>query len=161
MSFQNAAALWLLPPLVGILLLLYLLKMRRRDVRVPATFLWPERVDEVRANALIQRLRPSWLLVLQLLALSMVVLAFARPQTQQRGLAGNATVIVLDASASMSATDVRPSRFEEAVRIVRDTIQSSRPGDRLSLIEAGTTPRVVFPLGNDSARQLLALESVQ
>jgi hypothetical protein len=161
MSFQNAAALWLLPPLAGIVLILYLLKMRRRDVRVPATFLWPDRVDEVRANALFQRLRPSWLLLLQLLALSLAVLAFARPQMQQRGLAGNATVIVLDASASMAATDVHPSRFEEAVRMARETIQSSRAGDRVALIEAGTSPRVVFPLGNDPARQLLALEQVQ
>ena len=66
MSFQNAAALFWLLPLGGIVILLYLLKMRRRDVRVPATFLWPARVEEIRANALFQKLKPSWLLFLQL-----------------------------------------------------------------------------------------------
>jgi hypothetical protein len=161
MSFQNPGALLWLLPLAGAVLVLYLLKMKRRDVRVPATFLWPNRVDEVRANALFQRLRPSWLLFLQLLALSLAVLAFAKPQTQQRGLTGEVTVIIVDSSASMSATDVRPSRFEEAKRLAREAIQSARASDRIALIEAGPTPRVVFPLGNDPARQLLALDTLK
>jgi hypothetical protein len=140
---------------------LYLLKMRRRDVRVPATFLWPEQTEEIRANALFQRLRFSWLLVLQLLALTLIVFCLARPQSSQRGLTGEVTVLVLDSSASMGATDVKPSRFAEAKRLAREAIQSAKPGDRISLIEAGPTPRVVFPLGNDPARQLDALDGVQ
>lgn len=160
MTFVDPAALWWLAPLGGAIVLLYLLKMRRRDLRVPATFLWPEKVEEVRANSLFQRLRPSWLLFLQLLALLLVVSAFARPQSLQRGLTGKVTVIVLDASASMSATDVKPSRFEVAKRAAEDAIQSARAGDRVALIEAGPTPRVIFPLSNDPARQLLALKPV-
>ncbi len=161
MSLQNVPALLWLLPLGTIVVLLYLLRMRRRDVRVPATFLWPARTDEVRANALIQRLRFSWLLVLQLLALGLVVFALARPQTQQRGLTGEVTVLVVDTSASMGATDVKPSRFHEARRLAREAIQSARPGDRLALVEAGPTTRVVFPLGNDPARQLRALETLR
>ncbi|MGV3616177.1 MAG: vWA domain-containing protein [Fimbriimonas sp.] len=161
MTFQNPAALFWFLPLAGIVVLLYLLKMRRRDVRVPATFLWPARTDEVRANALFQRLKPSWLLFLQLLALGLAVIALARPQTSQRGLAGEVTVIVLDASASMSATDVKPSRFEEARRLAREAIQGAGATDRIALIEAGPTPKVVFSLGNDPARQLRALDTVE
>ena len=160
MSFQNPAALIWFLPLAGIVVLLYLLKMKRRDVRVPATFLWPSRVDEVRANALFQKLRPSWLLFLQLLALSLAVLAVAKPQSQQRGLTGDVTVLVLDVSAGMSATDVRPSRLDEARKVAREAIQSAKASDRIALIEAGPTPRVVFALGNDPARQLLALDQV-
>ncbi len=160
MSFQNPAALLWIVPLAAIVVLLYLLKMRRRDVRVPATFLWPARTDEVRANALFQRLKPSWLLFLQLLALLLVCVSLARPQTMQRGLTGEVTVIVLDTSASMSATDVKPSRFAEARRLAREAIQAARASDRIALIEAGPTPRVVFPLGNDPARQLRSLDGV-
>src|SRR3954470_14408010 len=116
--------MWLLP-LAGIIILLYLLRMRRRDIRVPASFLWPERTDEVRANALIQKLRFSWLLVLQLLALTLVVFAVAKPQTKQHGLAGEVTVLVVDASASMGATDVKPSRFEEAKRLAVGAIKGA------------------------------------
>lgn len=161
MSFQNGSALFWLVPLGGIIILLYLLKMRRRDVRVPATFLWPAKVEEIRANALFQKLKPSWLLFLQLLALSLAVFALARPQTQQKGLTGEITVLVIDSSASMSATDVKPSRFDEAKKLAREAIQSAHPGDRLALIEAGATPKVVFPLSNDPAKQTRLLETLQ
>ena len=154
MSLQNFSALAWLVPLAGIIILLYLLRMRRRDVRVPATFLWPERTEEIRANSLFQRLRFSWLLILQLLALALVVFALARPQTQQHGLIGEVTVLVVDASASMGATDVLPTRFDEAKRLARDAVESAKVGDRIALIEAGPNPRVVFSLSNDPAGQV-------
>ena len=161
MSFQSLGALGWLLPLGGVIIALYLLRMRRKNVQVPATFLWPERTDEVRANALFQRLRFSWLLLLQLLALALFVFALARPQTLQKGLAGEVTVVVLDASASMGATDIEPTRFDEAVKIVRGMINSANVGDRLMLIEAGAMPRVVFPLSNDPAAQRRAMSSVR
>lgn len=157
MSLQNPAVLFALLPLAGFLVLLYLLKIRRQDLLVPATFLWPTRTDEVRANTLFQRLRFSWLLLLQLLAVMILVAALARPQTRQAGLSGRVTVFVLDASASMGATDVAPSRFEEGIRLVRDAIHNAAAGDRLALIEGGPTPRVVFPLSSDPSRQIAAL----
>lgn len=160
MSFANATALWLLPPLAAAIIALYLLRMRRRELRVPATFLWPSRTDEVRANALFQRLRPSWLLFLQLLALTLIVVPLARPQIRQTGLTGEVTVLVLDTSASMGATDVKPSRFAEAKRLAREAISSAKPGDRIALVEAGPVPRVVFPLGNDFAKQLSILDNL-
>ncbi|MBS1723354.1 MAG: BatA and WFA domain-containing protein [Armatimonadetes bacterium] len=152
--------LWFLP-LGAVIVALYLLRMRRRDVQVPAVFLWPERTEEVRANSLFQRLRFSWLLLLQLLALLATVLALSVPQFLQRGLAGKVTVVVLDASASMGATDVAPSRFLVARGLVADMIGTAAPGDRLALIEAGPVPRVVFPLSSDPTRQRDLLRTVQ
>ena len=159
MSFQNPAALLWLLPLWGVIIALYLLRMRRRDVQVPATFLWPERVEEVRANALFQRLRFNWLMVLQLLAVLVLVVALAKPQTRQAGLTGDVTVFVLDGSASMEATDVAPNRFAAAKDQIRQAILGARAGDRMALIQAGTTPKVLFPLGNDPSRQLRILDA--
>lgn len=161
LSFGNPGALVLFLPLAAVVVALYLLRMRRRELRVPATFLWPAQTEEVRANALIQKLRPSWLLFLQLLALALAVFCLARPQTRQRGLAGEVTVFVVDSSASMGATDVRPSRFAEAKRLAKEAIESTRPGDQIALVEAGPVPRVVFPLGNDPPRQVSALDALE
>jgi hypothetical protein len=146
----GAALLWLIP-LGGAIVLLYLLKMRRRDVRVPATFLWPALTYEVRANSLFQRLRLSWLLFLQLLALCLLLCGLARPQVRTPGLAGEVTVIVIDASASMGATDVSPSRFDVAKSAAQNILSTMRPGDRACLIEAGPVPRVACPLSGDVA----------
>jgi Ca-activated chloride channel homolog len=160
-TFANAGALMWLIPLGGAIILLYLLKMRRKDLRVPATFLWPAMTYEVRANSLFQRLRFSWLMVLQLLAILLIILGMARPQVRQQGLGGEVTVIVLDTSASMSATDVAPSRFDEGVRAALAIINSARVGDRVSVIESGPSTRVVFPLSSDPAKMRRTLQGVE
>lgn len=157
MELQSASALWWLLPLAAIIIVLYLLRMRRQDVRVPATFLWPRITADVRANAPIQKLRITLLLILQLLALTLLVCALANPLRRERGLRGRTTVLVLDASASMGATDVVPSRFDEARRRIRAVVGALGSGDRCALVEAGPTTRVIFPLSNDRPRMLSAL----
>lgn len=152
--------LWALP-LAGIIVSLYLLRMRRQDVRVPATFLWPEHTEEIRANSLFQKLRFNWLMILQLLIACLLCFAFAQPQIRQEGLLGETTVIVIDTSASMRATDVSPSRFDSAVDLVRSAINTSKPTDRFALIEAGAIPRVTFSLSNDPAKQREALNGLK
>ncbi|RYG41926.1 VWA domain-containing protein, partial [bacterium] len=61
----------------------------------------------------------------------------------------------------MGSTDVAPSRFDAAKKLAREAIQSSSGGDRIALIEAGPSPRVVFPLGRDAARQVRDLEDLR
>lgn len=161
MNFVNFAAFAWLIPLAGAIIVLYLLKMRRRDVRVPATFLWPPLIYEIRANALFQKLKFSWLMVLQLLAVSLIILGLTRPQCREQGLGGEVTVLVLDSSASMSATDVSGSRFNQAKATALSVVNSVRSGDRVALIEAGPTPRVVFPLSSDAGKMRRALGSLE
>lgn len=161
MSFATGSALVWLAPLAGAIVLLYLLKMRRRDFVVPATFLWPAMTYEVRANSLFQRLRMSLLLFLQLLALALVVFGLARPQARERGLAGEVTVLVLDTSASMQADEGGQTRMEQAIGLCRRVIDSARAGDRVALIEAGAAPRVVFSLSSDPGRMRSALAGVR
>lgn len=161
MTLQTPSLLWWLVPLFGAILVLYLLKMRRRDVRVPATFLWPSLTADVRANAPFQRLRPSVLLFLQLLIAALLVFGLANPLRKAHGLHGRATVVVLDAGASMAATDVSPTRFEEARRRVAGIVETMNSGDLLALVEAGPTTRVVFPLSGDRPRMLAALKNLQ
>lgn len=161
MNFVHPEALlWLIPP-AAIIVVLYLLRMRRKDMRVPATFLWPSMTYEIRANTFFQKLRFNWLMVLQLLALTAIVVAAARPQVRERSLSGSATVIIIDASASMNATDVKPTRFSEALKQASTIMSAARPGDRVALIEAGPVPRVASALSNDPAKVRLALNSLQ
>ncbi len=160
MSFQSLASLWWLAPVLGAIIALYLLKMRRTDVRVPATFLWPRITADVRANALFQKLRFSLLLLLQILVACLVIVALADPTRTVHGLSGSATVIVLDSSLGMNATDVSPSRYVFAEKRVQGIIDAMSGTDRLALIEAGADTRVVFPLSNDHAMMTRALRQI-
>jgi len=84
-----------------IIVAFYMLRLRRRDMPVGSTFLWQQLVRDVEANAPWQKLRFSWLLLLQLLIALVAVLAAARPfATVSSDLAAN-VVLIIDTSASM------------------------------------------------------------
>ena len=66
-------------PLLGVILVLYLLRLRRPLAPVASLHLWSVLTRDREANTLWQRLRVSLLLLLQLLALLALILALARP----------------------------------------------------------------------------------
>src|SRR5437870_7034239 len=92
----------------------YLLKRKRVVKLVSSTLLWQKFLAETQASAPFQRLRKNWLLILQLILLTLAVLALSRPFFATRIKPPQLTVVILDASASMQATDEEPSRFEKA-----------------------------------------------
>jgi hypothetical protein len=91
--------------LLPVIVVLYLLKLKRRPVRVSSTLLWRRSVQDMVANAPFQKLRNNLLLWLQLLALLLLVLALARPVgTLGRGQS-ETIILLLDLSASMQTVE--------------------------------------------------------
>src|SRR5579884_949318 len=103
-------ALFLMPFFV---LLLYFLKMKRQPQRVPSTFLWKKSVEDLHVNSLFQWLRQNVLLLVQLLTLLVLTSSVLAYEYHGRG-GGQRYILIIDNSASMSATDVQPSRGEGA-----------------------------------------------
>ena len=106
----------LLGLLAGPIILLYMLRLRRREMMVSSTMLWQKLLRDREANAPWQRLRRNLLLFLQLLILACLVFALARPYIPVPTVATGNVVVLLDASASMQSTDETPTRFEKARR---------------------------------------------
>src|SRR2546425_8629028 len=99
------------------LLILYFLKLRRREMAVSSTLLWRKAIQDLQVNAPFQRLRRNLLLLLQLILLALLLLALSRPVSNYTPGPGKTTVILIDRSASMSAKDVDGhSRLDEAKR---------------------------------------------
>jgi len=128
---------------VPVLLLLYFLKLKRQETIVSSTLLWKRAVQDLQVNAPFQRLRRNLLLLLQLLALTAMLLALAGPVLAWKGGPGKRYVLLIDRSASMNATDVEPSRLDAAKKQARTFVESMRGGALVSLRDTSDNAMVV------------------
>ena len=132
--------LWALPLLGGIIAL-WMLRLKRQDVTVSSLYLWNTLLQETQANAPFQKLRRNLLLFLQLLTAFLLVFALARPFVYGQSFTGHTVVIILDTSASMNATDVRPTRLAAAKAAADGFIdQEMRLGDVATVLTAANKP---------------------
>jgi hypothetical protein len=151
--------LWLLP-IAGMIVAMYILKLRRRDVTVSSTFLWRQVIRDVQANAPFQKLRKNLLLLLQLLAALMLVLILSQPIWRSRGLGGRSIVLVLDASASMLTTDENGSRMDAARQRALQIIGEMKPQDQVMVIAASARPEAVTGFSSDRSVVSRAINSL-
>jgi hypothetical protein len=110
-----------LPPLLA----LYILRLRRPKRRVASTLLWTRQVEDLRANSLFQRMRVSWLLLLQIVAVALVALALAQPQADLGIVESGRVVLLIDRSASMGVEDADGrSRLDAAKREAHERVDA-------------------------------------
>lgn len=136
---------------VPVLLLLYLLKLRRQPLRIPSTMLWRQAFEDLQANVPFQKLRYTPLLLVQFLLLAALILAFAQPVLEGGARPSSRMILLIDVSASMQAADVQPNdpqrtRFDAAIEKARDIIDAAARSDRESrimLVAFGESPRVI------------------
>jgi hypothetical protein len=160
MNFLSPFAL-LLGTLAVPLLLLYFLKVRRRQMRVSSLLLWEAALRDREASTFFQRLQRDPLLILQILALLALTVALARPAVTVMGQGAKRVAIVMDTSASMKATDVPSSRFGQAQRAALSLLGRLGEGAEVMVIEAGVQPRVVVPFTREHDRVAAALRSLE
>ncbi|HEX9747889.1 MAG TPA: VWA domain-containing protein [Methylomirabilota bacterium] len=160
MNFLSPFAL-LLGTLSVPLLLLYFLKVRRRQMRVSSLLLWAPALRDREASTFFQRLQRDPLLILQILALLALTAALARPAVNVMGQGAKRVAIVMDSSASMKAIDVSPSRFVQAQRAALGLLGRLGEGAEVMVIEAGVQPRVLVPFTREHDRVSSAVRSME
>lgn len=137
---------------VPVLLVLYFLKLKRREHVVSCTLLWKRAVQDLQVNAPFQRLRRNILLLLQMLAIIAMLLALAGPLISRISGGGGRYVLLIDRSASMSATDVQPTRLDEAKKQARAFVESVQ--DK-SLFRFGGDPNQIMVIAFDERSKLM------
>lgn len=135
------------------ILLLYMLRLRRREVVVSSTYLWNQVVRDREANTPWQRLKRNLLLLLQLILLGLLVFALSRPFVTVPAVSAGRIALLLDASASMSARDGQDGviRFEAARAQALALLDAMRDGDQMTIIRVAEHADVLSPLIADHA----------
>ncbi len=131
--------------------------------------LWQQSIEDLHANTPFQRLRPSSLLLLQLLALVLVILAIMQPQIKGAAPKEGNHVVMIDTSASMLTKDIDDKTRldiakEQAIELVT-TLHGgglfAGDGGKTMVIAFSDSAVVVSPF-SDSKQQLIgAIESIE
>ena len=159
MKWGQVQLLYWLPLLILLAWALFALLRRRRNA-----------LAQVVDPAMLPVLAPAWnparankRLLLRILALGMLVIALARPQwgfhweeVRRKGLD---LMVVLDTSRSMMASDIKPSRLQQAKWGVRDLLRNLR-GDRVGLVPFAGSSILQCPLTIDYAAFAMTLDDV-
>lgn len=143
-----------------VLLLLYFLKLKRRALHVPSTFLWKKSIEDLHVNSLFQWLRRNLLLILQLLFLLGLGYALADP-TYNSEARGRHIIFMIDNSASMAATDGDPTRLDQAKKLVHERIEALDPSDQAMIIAFSDEARTVHSYTNNKRALHDAVDSIQ
>ena len=144
------------------LLILYFLKLRRREMVVPSTLLWRKAIQDLQVNAPFQKLRRNLLLLLQLLLLLALLLAFSRPVTSYRPPPGAVSVILIDRSASMNAHDMNgQSRLDDAKRRSKELVDSMRKDSSAMVIAFDESAETLQSFTSDQSSLKRAIDSIE
>jgi hypothetical protein len=158
LSAGQWAILAAIPPA---LVALYFLKLRRRSLQVPSTYLWKKSFEDLHVNSFWQRLRKNLLLLLQLLIVALVMLSLLRPSWRDTRLLGQRSILLIDNSASMGASDVQPSRLEAAKRRAGELIDQMESADVAMIISFADGAEVAQSFTNNRQELRRGLDAIQ
>jgi Ca-activated chloride channel family protein len=158
-EFSNTEFFWLFL-LVPIAVLWYVLKRKQQTAVLKMSSVKGFKIG----NSMLPKLRPL-LFVLRLAALSLLIIALARPRTSDETTKTKTTkgidiVMAIDVSASMLAKDLLPNRLESLKKVASEFIQG-RPNDRIGLVEYAGESYTKTPITSDKSIVLRSLRDIK
>ena len=151
-EFANPKLLWLLL-LVPLAILWYVLRHKKQEASV--------RFSDMNGFAQLPKTWKAYLrhllFALKMMALCLLIVALARPQSSSTNSTSNIEgidiVMAMDVSGSMLARDLKPDRLTSAKRVASDFVEG-RPGDRMGLVIFSGESFTQVPLTTDHAVML-------
>jgi hypothetical protein len=134
-----------------LLILLYFLKLKRKPLQVPSTFLWRKSIEDLHVNSLFQWLRDNVLLLVQLLIVLLLIYSVLSLQVHGSTHAGKHYILLIDNSASMAVADLGKSRLELAKEETLREIDGHAEGDMGMVIAFNSRASILQPYTSDRA----------
>ena len=144
-----------------VIVLLYLLKLKRRPMPVSTLLFWQRLMQESRRRALFQRLRNLFSLLLHLLIFALILGALLRPTLDQQVREGASTVVILDTRARMQALEPDgQTRLVKAKAAAAGVVRQASGLRQMAVISVNATPSVIAPFTDDEKVLRERLEQV-
>ncbi|WP_047152466.1 vWA domain-containing protein [Aneurinibacillus tyrosinisolvens] len=156
LALYNLGFLLMIPAILA----LYLLKRKYEEQEISSTFLWQRLLRDREANRPWQKLKRNLLLLLQLAAAALLILALLKPAVPIEGASAAHTILVVDSSGSMLAKEGEGTRFQLAQKEAETVIEHLSGKQTVTLLEAGIQPRVVLTRSSDTKALRGALASI-
>ncbi len=156
-EFANPQLFWLFL-LIPMVLIWHVFKRKEETASLKISS-----VDGFTAKDLLPKLKPV-LFVFRLLALTAIIVAMARPQTEDISTRTKTTkgidiVMAIDVSSSMLARDLKPNRLSALKEVAADFIRQ-RPNDRIGLVAYAGESYTKTPITSDKSIVLNALKEI-
>ncbi len=156
-SFANPQFFWLLL-LLPMAMLWYFFKRREQTASLKMSS-----IKGFPKGSILPKLKPA-LFVMRLLALAAIIVAMARPQTEDISTRTKTTkgidiVMAIDVSSSMLAKDLKPYRLAALKKVAADFI-NERPNDRIGLVAYAGESYTKTPITSDKSIVLRALDEI-
>ncbi len=156
-SFANPDFFWLFL-LLPLAILWYIFKQKEQSASL--------RISSIKGfshHSILPKLKPA-LFLFRLLALSAIIVAMARPQTEDISTRTKTTkgidiVMAIDVSSSMLARDLKPNRLSALKEVAADFIKK-RPNDRIGLVAYAGEGYTKTPITTDKAIVLNSLREI-
>ncbi|MEP2280429.1 VWA domain-containing protein [Maribacter sp.] len=156
-SFANPDFFWLFL-LLPLAIVWYIFKQKEQTTSL--------RISSVKGfsyNSILPKFKPA-LFILRLLALAAIIVALARPQTEDISTRSKTTkgidiVMAIDVSSSMLARDLKPNRLSALKDVAADFIKN-RPNDRIGIVAYAGEGYTKTPITTDKAIVLNALSEI-
>jgi hypothetical protein len=160
LALSSPVALLLLLTLPA-LIVLYFLKLKRKPLQVPSTFLWRKSIEDLHVNSLFQWLRENALLLLQLLVLLVLIYAVLGLRFQGATSRGRHYIVMIDNSASMAVRDANGlSRLEWARQEALKEIEASTDSDKGMVIVFNAQAATLQPFTTNRALLRQAVQGI-
>lgn len=160
MFFEYPGLLWLLAVPVAMVLHYLYLELRGRNPHVRVSTITPWKTGGLDYMAVVRHIP----FALRILALTMIVIALARPRSSEEvekvDTEGIDIVMAMDVSTSMLARDFTPDRLDASKNIAIEFI-AQRPSDRMGIVVFAGESFTQCPLTTDRATLINLMKELQ
>ena len=143
MGLFNVNALWFFLILIPIFIF-YFFRIKNKNVIVSTTEFWKTQKNQTLSLSIFQRFLANRSLLFYLIMTTLLIFAFAKPFISTTSSLNGDSIIIIDTSASMLATDIKPTRFNEMIKETNKLIDTLPSENSISLINAGLIPKLII-----------------